>query len=188
MTNEWRCNVVANANGCLLWQGRVDANGYARWGGQWAHRRVFVAEGGVIPDRHDLDHTCEVLTCVNPEHLEPVTRAEHIARTMRRAGKDDLHVGAAYLRSLGMTFADIADALALAGRSSAAQAVRSAVTKGLVDPTEVPLVDRLTDQDRVDIRALRSVGVPVNDIAAWYGIHASHASRVSRGIGSGHAA
>jgi hypothetical protein len=176
--------VVVDANGCKVWTGRRDANGYARWGGQWAHRRVYVLECGPIPDGHELDHTCQNPPCVNVEHLEPVTKAEHARRTMERLGKDRKHLSAAYLRSLGMTYADVAELMEYTSRSSAADAVRRAVHKGLIAADEVPAADRLTDEDADDIVALRNAGVPVREIAGWYGIHESHASRVSRGLTS----
>ena len=168
--------------GCIEWTGRRDSNGYGRLGGAWAHRQVYEQHHGPIPARMEIDHLCSNPPCVNPEHLEAVTRAEHCARTMMRLGKDDLHLSAAYLRSLGMTYSEIADALGYSARNSASSAVRAAITKGLVSPDEVPTVSRLSDSDCVDIRALRAIGVPVREIASWYGIHESQVSRVSRGL------
>lgn len=48
--------------------------------GQQAHRvayELFVAE---IPEGFDLDHLCRNRGCVNPDHLEPVTRRENLLR------------------------------------------------------------------------------------------------------------
>lgn len=36
-----------------------------------------------IPVGLDLDHLCRVRSCVNPDHLEPVTRAENLRRGSR---------------------------------------------------------------------------------------------------------
>ena len=33
-----------------------------------------------MPEGHDLNHTCEEPPCINPEHLEPLPRAEHMRR------------------------------------------------------------------------------------------------------------
>jgi len=45
-----------------------------------AHRLMYQILVGPIPAGMDLDHLCRVRACVNPEHLEPVTRKENVAR------------------------------------------------------------------------------------------------------------
>jgi hypothetical protein len=45
-----------------------------------AHRVVWRAYRGVIPSGLDLDHLCRVRSCVNPAHLEPVTRRVNLLR------------------------------------------------------------------------------------------------------------
>ncbi|MEU5477448.1 HNH endonuclease [Streptomyces mirabilis] len=70
--------------GCWVWLGGRAGTGYGqfRWQGRdWpAHRVVyefFIAE---IPDGLDLDHLCRVRHCVNPWHMDPVTRRVNIIR------------------------------------------------------------------------------------------------------------
>jgi len=45
-----------------------------------AHRVAWELTNGPIPDGHELDHLCRTRNCVNPGHLEPVTRAVNCAR------------------------------------------------------------------------------------------------------------
>jgi len=45
-----------------------------------AHRRVYTLLKGAIPDGLTLDHLCRFTSCVNPDHLEPVTAGENVLR------------------------------------------------------------------------------------------------------------
>lgn len=74
--------------GCWLWTAGVSASGYAMLSGsgttsKQAHRFAYELLVGPIPDGLDLDHLCRVRRCVNPGHVEPVTRAENIRRGAR---------------------------------------------------------------------------------------------------------
>ena len=71
-------------NGCWLWLGRIDRTGYGRCK-QFnktvlAHRVFYMHYVGEIPEGKELDHLCRVRNCVNPEHLEAVTRAVNSQR------------------------------------------------------------------------------------------------------------
>jgi hypothetical protein len=73
------------ANGCWLWLGAIHPeNGYgAMWDGEKlgrAHRVIYEAVNNMVPEGMDLDHLCRVRHCVNPDHLEPVTRSENLQR------------------------------------------------------------------------------------------------------------
>jgi|GEM_PF-1060480 len=45
-----------------------------------AHRLAYELLRGMVPRGLELDHLCRVRHCVNPDHLEPVTRRENIRR------------------------------------------------------------------------------------------------------------
>lgn len=70
--------------GCWVWSGWFDAYGYgglAVFGRSTkAHRFAYELLVGPIPDGLSLDHLCRNRGCVNPAHLEPVTRGENVRR------------------------------------------------------------------------------------------------------------
>lgn len=75
-------NVIAAKSGCWLWDGPNNGGGYGVFRGRPAHRwsyRWFVAE---FASTLEIDHLCRVRNCVNPAHLEPVTRSENRQRAM----------------------------------------------------------------------------------------------------------
>lgn len=46
-----------------------------------AHRAAYIEARGAIPAGYDIDHLCRVRACVNPDHLEAVSRTENIRRS-----------------------------------------------------------------------------------------------------------
>lgn len=73
---------------CWLWDGPRDKNGYGSRGVRVngrvvtarAHRLVYEALVGLVGPGLELDHLCKNPGCVNPGHLEPVTREENRRR------------------------------------------------------------------------------------------------------------
>lgn len=188
-------NYLPADSGCWVWQGYIDRNGYGRVYDptapqgkrtDWVHRVSYSHFKGPIPERHEIDHTCQNTACMNPDHLDAVTKAEHVRRTLDRLGTSDRQKLAAHLRAIGLTYSEIADALRYASKTGAHDAVQAALAKGLVDPKEVPPAARLTPDEREDIRALHALGVPQTEIASWYRLDSSQISRVCNGRSSGH--
>ena len=75
---------VDKSGDCWLWTAAKSHDGYGlfRYGGKnaYAHRVSYEwANGPVVPGL-DLDHLCRVRSCVNPAHLEPVTRRINLLR------------------------------------------------------------------------------------------------------------
>lgn len=89
----------AGPGGCWLWTGFLDRQGYGRcadvYGDRRAHRAAHLLFIGPIPEGLDVDHICGVPACVNPDHLEAVTRKENLRRGRVRAGTaaDGTHTG-----------------------------------------------------------------------------------------------
>ncbi len=72
--------------GCWLWMGGIadkrEGYGVAWYSGQRykAHRLTYELLVGPIPAEYTIDHKCRVRCCVNPDHLEAVTRTENVMR------------------------------------------------------------------------------------------------------------
>jgi hypothetical protein len=95
--------VKEDVNGCWPWAGARAGTGYGtvQWEGRSrpAHRVLYEYFIGEIPEGLDLDHLCRVRHCVNPWHLDPVTRQVNIVRGDKpgiNAGKTHCPQGHAY--------------------------------------------------------------------------------------------
>lgn len=93
----WR-RVVAGPDGCWVWAGALTGAGYAQLSDRLthptrlAHLAAYERLVGPIPEGMQLDHTCHTRDvscsggkclhrrCVNPAHLEPVTRRVNLLR------------------------------------------------------------------------------------------------------------
>lgn len=84
-----RSHIQVDANGCWLWQLACKDTGYGvmsfKGRTRIAHRWSYEAFVGSIPEGLDLDHLCRVRNCVNPDHLEPVTRRINLLRGVNSA-------------------------------------------------------------------------------------------------------
>jgi hypothetical protein len=69
---------------CWEWLASRNAFGYGQFYDgrtmRLAHVIAYELLVGPVPEGLDLDHVCRNRSCVNPDHLEPVTRRENIAR------------------------------------------------------------------------------------------------------------
>ena len=66
-------------SGCWFWTGAFEVKGYGVFKRKKAHRFAYYLRYGRLPlPPLELHHRCEIKCCVNPDHLVPVTRREHI--------------------------------------------------------------------------------------------------------------
>lgn len=78
---------VTKTDTCWLWTGSMTRDGYGQWSNKdsvFASRRVHrisyeIAHGH--PPETEIDHLCRVRNCVNPDHLEAVTRSVNVQRS-----------------------------------------------------------------------------------------------------------
>lgn len=77
-------------DGCWEWVGARDKLGYGSFGvggggkSTQAHRWSYEHFVGLIPEGMTIDHLCFFPSCVNPEHLQVLSRSEN-ARRQRSA-------------------------------------------------------------------------------------------------------
>jgi len=72
----------------------TDRDGYCQsrrvaYRGMMAHRAMWLHAGREIPEGMELDHTCRVRNCVNPDHLEPVPHGVNISRGAKQKLTDE---------------------------------------------------------------------------------------------------
>lgn len=106
LSNEerfWHYTQRSEGYGCWEWTGPVnDTTGYgtlrlAEKRSVTAHRWGYEFLTGPVPAGLVLDHLCRNRRCVNPAHLEPVTRGENTLRgigpSAQNARKTECHRG-----------------------------------------------------------------------------------------------
>jgi len=92
MAHQSLCDIVAfwsnvnmpNAQSCWVWK-RPSVEGYIIFKTVGprnirAHRWIYEHTFGRIPMAKEIHHVCENRRCVNPFHLEVLTRREHVAK------------------------------------------------------------------------------------------------------------
>ena len=75
---------------CWVWEGAIQRNGYGVIGigsltdgsrrMEYVHRVSYSLFVGPIPEGLQIDHLCSNKRCLQPDHLEPVTRSENQLR------------------------------------------------------------------------------------------------------------
>lgn len=74
-------------SGCWVWLGNVDVHGYGCFwfngknvkAHRWMYEQVKASPGSL-----DIDHICSLPLCVNPDHLQAVTRGKNTQLTYQR--------------------------------------------------------------------------------------------------------
>ena len=74
--------------GCWMWRMALNSDGYAFISVlgrkmRSAHRYYYEKYKGEIPKGLDIDHLCRNRACVNPNHLEAVSRGENLNRGLK---------------------------------------------------------------------------------------------------------
>ena len=77
---------MGKADECWIWEGPKDRGGYGKHSEQhaiiYAHRWSYEHFKGPIPAGFQIDHLCRNRACVNPDHLEAVTKKVNTLRSL----------------------------------------------------------------------------------------------------------
>ena len=75
--------VEVSERGCWIWTGHLDKKGYGQFWYEgravWAHRWSLWYWTGAMLDGLHSHHECRNPSCVNPEHLAPLTNGDNAA-------------------------------------------------------------------------------------------------------------
>jgi hypothetical protein len=77
---------VQRGDGCWIWQGAISSSGYGRIDLRYTHRIAYAVMRGPIPEGMFVCHTCDVPTCVRPDHLFVGSAADNL-RDMLSKGR-----------------------------------------------------------------------------------------------------
>ena len=79
-----RHSIPVTESGCVIWLGYTNEYGYGKITindkSKWVHRVAYEEANGGISRGLDIDHLCRVRCCINPSHLEAVTRRVNLLR------------------------------------------------------------------------------------------------------------
>lgn len=68
---------------CIVWTGSIGNHGYGQYrtedGNPTVHRMMWETFIGEIPDGYEVHHVCGNRRCVNPYHLETLSKHDHWA-------------------------------------------------------------------------------------------------------------
>lgn len=77
----WSKVAVGGPDECWIWLAGTQTSGYGNFWfedrKQGAHRVAYQLGNGDIPSGLEVDHICHVKLCVNPRHLQTVTRKQN---------------------------------------------------------------------------------------------------------------
>lgn len=75
-------------SGCWIWTAGLDSRGYGKFRlpdkQMKAHRQAYILYKGAIPEGMIVCHTCDVPTCVNPDHLFLGTHKDNMQDKLRK--------------------------------------------------------------------------------------------------------
>jgi hypothetical protein len=88
--------------GCRIWLNGTDKDGYGQTWFQGrnirAHRLSYLLNKGPLHPDQVVMHSCDIPSCINPEHLSPGTSIENTSDRHRKGRTNVAHGDAHYMR------------------------------------------------------------------------------------------
>lgn len=84
---DFFAKTAVNRGGCWLWRAAKNDHGYGMFLGTTAHRTAYAWFVGPVVRGAEVDHLCRRRLCVNPAHLELVTKSENNRRAVWPDGR-----------------------------------------------------------------------------------------------------
>jgi len=205
IVDEIRARVKVDGNGCWIWQGRTDRDGYGLY---WrdarryrVHRVMCESVHGKLPQRILACHECDVPQCCNPAHLWPGTSGDNTrdAAKKGRVAHGERH-GMSRLTSNGVMLAsqrlikgesqvDIARSmgvspgalnLALQGKTWRRASREKIVLPGKGVKGAKHYLAKLTADDVREIRRLRSHGESTASVARKFNVCPANVTKITK--------
>jgi len=136
--DRFATSYITEPNGCWRWIKGRTTSGYGHFHmlGHYyqAHLIAYIIHVGPLPDGLEADHLCRNRWCVNPEHVEPVTHAVNMQRSIRAVLSPEQVVAIRNARRGG------AGVRKLARQYGINHATVSRIANGLTWPQAVPAV------------------------------------------------
>lgn len=88
-----------NSNGCLIWHGATSGWGYpvANINGRgtftYLHKYVYEQTSGIVPDGFVVDHKCNNTRCLNPDHLQTISKGLNKIKEGTAGQKSKINMG-----------------------------------------------------------------------------------------------
>lgn len=196
----WRKVQKGESNDCWPWLGAKTTWGYGLfWVSadrkrQSAHAIALELETGVVrPPGMHCCHRCDNPACCNPSHLYYGTPSENSAdmvtrrRNPRGVRKVNALLAEAQVAEIrerffaGETQASLAEEFGISS-GHLSNITRGRMWKHAPGPVGLKRPTPLSNAQREEIRNKRATGTSPQQLAAEYGISASHASNVARGV------
>lgn len=82
---------------CWIWRGHIDNRGYGRlnvsgYRGMLAHRWMYQSRVRELTSKESLHHLCSVKACINPDHLEVMSRSAHMTLHRSKVTPDQVRL------------------------------------------------------------------------------------------------
>ena len=104
---------IVDASGCWIWQANKGRRGYGlmkdRGVRHIAHRFSYQYHHGPIPDGHVVLHSCDVPSCVNPDHLSTGTQLDNVRDSVQKGRRYSALTDSdvRFIRTCGMSLSNI---------------------------------------------------------------------------------